>query len=97
GDPRAGPVRGAAAGDDAPVLSGASLSPPLALLSNAGAARLVERVELRHVLVREAEVEEAGVLLDALAVGRLRDHRHVVLDAPAQQHLRGSATDALGD
>src|SRR4051812_36413277 len=72
-------------------------SPPLALLRDAGTAGLVERVELRHVIGGEAEVEDLCVLLDPLAVSRLRDHRHVALDRPAQQDLRRRALDPLGD
>jgi hypothetical protein len=37
-------------------------------LSLAGAAGGVERVELRHVLIRQAEVEDQSVLGEALAV-----------------------------
>ena len=44
------------------------------------------------------EVEDLRVLLDALAVGRLRDARsRSRCDAPAQQDLRRRAPDALGD
>lgn len=65
--------------------------------SAVGVARAVERVELCDVLVREPEIEELRVLGDALAVGRLRDDRDAPLDAPAQQHLRGSGLVAPRD
>ena len=42
--------------------------------------------------VGQGEVEDLGVLLDPLAVGRLGDDGDAVLQAPAQQHLgRGAA------
>ena len=41
----------------------------------AGAAGLVERVEPRHGLVRQLDVEDPQVLLDPVPVGRLGDHR----------------------
>ena len=78
-------------------MSGFPESPPLALERLAGASRLIERVELCHVLVGEREVEDPRVLLDALSVSRLGDHRNAVLHAPAQQHLRRRAPGALSD
>src|SRR5260370_15471495 len=72
-----------------------SLSPPGALEGTAGTSGLVARVELGHVLVRQAEIEDAQVLLDALPVGGLGDGRKPVLEAPAQHDLCGGAPDAL--
>src|SRR4051812_27678935 len=60
------------------------ISPPLALERRFGAARFVQGVERRHRFVAQVEVEDPGVLLDALAVRRLRDHHQVALNAPAQ-------------
>ena len=57
---------------------------------------LVERIELRHVLGGQGEVEDLSVLADSLAVGRLGDDRNIVLKAPPQQHLGGRPTHALG-
>jgi hypothetical protein len=53
-----------------------------------GAARLVERVERRDILLREGEVEDSGVVLDALAVGGLGEDREVALQTPADEDLR---------
>src|SRR4051812_26965897 len=72
-------------------------SPPAALPGPIRAAGLVERIQRRHVLVREREVEDARVLLDALAVRRLRQDHEVALEAPADQDLRGRAPEAVGD
>src|SRR3954465_1605851 len=72
-------------------------SPPLALARLVGAAGRVQRVELRPVAVRQREVEDAGVLLDALAVRRLREDDEVALQAPAHEDLRRRAPDAIGD
>jgi hypothetical protein len=72
-------------------------SPPLAFQSTLVAAGAVERVELRHVLLREGEVEDLGVLRDPLTVRRLRDERNVALDAPAEQYLGRRAPEALRD
>src|SRR4051794_6242278 len=72
-------------------------SPPLALERAVGPTGLVERVELCHVVVGEAEVEDLRVLLDPLAVRRLRDDRDVVLDGPAQEDLRRRPVEARGD
>src|SRR5438132_4141863 len=69
-------------------------SPPLVLESTFCLTGAVERVELRHVLVREREVEDLHVLRDPLAVRRLRDQRNVALDAPAEQHLGRRAPEA---
>jgi hypothetical protein len=55
-------------------------SPPLGLAGAVGAARLVERVELGHVLVGEGEVEDLRVLDDAVAVRRLREDDEIVGD-----------------
>src|SRR5271165_5282124 len=72
-------------------------APPFAFQRPAGAARAVERVEFSDVLLWQPEVEELGVLGDALTVGRLRDDRDALLDAPARQHLGGSAPVASRD
>src|SRR5882762_7282851 len=72
-------------------------SPPLALARPSGATGPVEGIELGHVLGRDGEVEHAEVLLDPLAVGRLRDHDHAALQAPPNQNLRGCTADAGRD
>src|SRR3954451_1608592 len=72
-------------------------SPPAALPGPVRADGLVERIQRRHVLVREREVEDARVLLDALAVRRLRQDHEVALETPADQDLRGRAPEAVGD
>src|SRR5690348_16643445 len=72
-------------------------APPFAFQRPVGAASAVEGVELSDVLLRQPEVEELGVLGDALAVGRLWNDRDAPLDAPAQQHLGGSAPVASRD
>src|SRR5205807_10665747 len=72
-------------------------SPPRALECTAGTTGLVARVEFGHVLVRQAEIEDPQVLLEALPVGGLGDGRKSLLQAPAQQHLGGGAPDALGN
>ena len=41
----------------------------------------------RQIRTRKREVEDLGVLGDALPMRRLRDDRDAPLDAPAQQHL----------
>ncbi len=69
----------------------------LRLARFARSAGAVERVERRHRLRAEAEVEHLGVLGDPLAPGGLRDHRDLALERPAQQHLRGRAAELLGD
>jgi hypothetical protein len=56
-----------------------STSPPLSLLGGVRAVCPVKRIELRHVLVGEREVEHLAVLLDSLAVGRLGNHGYVAL------------------
>src|SRR5271165_737649 len=58
-------------------------SPPRPLEGAAGAAGLIQRVELAHILFGQLEVEDLRVLLDSLAVRRLRDDRKPVLNAPA--------------
>ena len=64
-------------------------SPPRVFQGSVGAVGLVERIELGHVFAGEGEVEDLRVFLDALAMGRLGDHWHIVLKAPAQGYLRG--------
>src|SRR2546421_172268 len=68
-----------------------SAPPPFALERTFGATGAVERVELCEIIRQKHEVEDVGVLGDALAMGRLRDDRDAAFDAPAQQHLGGSA------
>ena len=58
-------------------------SPPEALERALGTARFVERIERGHVLVGQREVEDLGVLLDSLAVSRLRDDDEIPLHGPA--------------
>src|ERR1700757_5134858 len=58
--------------------------------------RAVERVELSHVLFREGEVEDLGVFCNAFTVRRFGDHDKTALQGPAQQHLRGGASDGFG-
>jgi hypothetical protein len=60
-------------------------SPPLPLLRQPGSTRLVERIERLHVGVGKSEVEDRGVLLDALASRGLREHRNAALHGPPQQ------------
>src|SRR4051794_9874997 len=72
-------------------------APPLALERPCRATGLVERVEFGHVPVGEAEVEDVRVLRDSVPMGRLGDHRHLVLNAPAKQYLRRSPTETVGN
>src|SRR4051812_13268157 len=72
-------------------------SPPAALAGAVRAAGLVERIQRGHVLAGQGEVEDACVLLDALAVRRLRQDHEVALDRPTDQDLRGLAPEAVGD
>src|SRR5689334_456942 len=69
-------------------------SPPFTLDSLARAAGLVERIELGHVRLRKREVEDARVLVEAIAVRRLRQDDELALHAPAKQHLRRRPPDA---
>src|ERR1700759_4758609 len=92
-EPRSGRATAVTRGAPASSLA----PPPCAFERPISAARAVERVELGDVLVRQPEVEKLGVLGDALAVGRLGDDRDAPLDAPAQQHLGGSAPVASRD
>src|SRR3954452_17756336 len=75
----------------------AERSPAGALARLRGPARPVERVERRHLGSRQREVEDVAVLLDPLAVRRLRQHDQPPLDRPPDQHLRRRAAVALGD
>src|ERR1051326_4902719 len=72
-------------------------SPPAALEGPAGSFRAVEGVELGQVMLGQREVEDLGVLGDALPVGRFRDDREPALDRPAQQHLGRRAPEGLRD
>jgi hypothetical protein len=49
--------------------------------------RLIERVQCRHVSAREREVENLGLLFDALAVRGLVEREQIVLQATAEQNL----------
>src|SRR6266851_6679753 len=64
-------------------------SPPVALEGPVSATGLIKGIQLRNDFVREREVENAGVLLDAIAVGRFCDDNEGMLQTPAQEHLRG--------
>ena len=58
---------------------------------------LFEPVELIHCGGVEREVEQSGVLGDALLVRGLRQHHEAVLGRPAEEHLRGRSLDPLRD
>jgi hypothetical protein len=47
----------------------------------------IERVDRRHLLWRELEVEDGEVLGDAGGLDRLRDRRPLLLQVPAQHDL----------
>src|SRR5438445_11585944 len=81
----------------APAVSCCRLSPPPVLARSRGAAGPIECVQLGHVVIGEAEVEDLCVLLDARAMGRLRDKRYLALDAPAEKHLSRRAPQPLSD
>src|SRR2546430_3243514 len=68
-------------------------APPRVLERPACATGAVEPVELRHVFVRERELEDLRVLGDSLAVGGLRDDRDLALEAPAEEHLSRSSSE----
>src|SRR4051794_26009276 len=72
-------------------------SPPFLFARAIGPPGRVERVECGRVLVGEREVEDLRVLLDPLAMRRLREHDQVALDAPADEDLRGRAIETVGD
>src|SRR4029450_9060045 len=72
-------------------------APPRAFERTFRPTRPIERIELRHVLLGEGEVEDLRVLRDPFAVRRLRDQRNVALDAPAEQHLGGRPPETLRD
>src|SRR6476660_6024448 len=72
-------------------------SPPLLFDRSIGAAGAVERVELCQVLASQPEIEDLAVLSDSLTVRRLRDHRDLALDAPAEEHLRRCPPEPLRD
>jgi hypothetical protein len=73
------------------------LSPPRAFQGPAGAAGLVERVELGHLRIGQAEAEDLAVLGDPLLVRGLRNHNELMLNAPPKQHLGGCPAGVLGD
>src|SRR5690606_10026183 len=58
---------------------------------------LVQRLEPLHVRRRKREVEHVRVLPDPLPVDGFRDHDQILLQRPADQHLRRRAADALRD
>ena len=75
---------------------------PAQLLRHGGripgtAEPVVEAVELRNVLGRELEVEDACVLGDPVGIGGFRNSDQAVLDRPAEQHLRVRAAVLLCD
>lgn len=49
-----------------------------------------ECVDGTHLAIGEFEVEESGVLGDAVRVRRLRDRRTTLLDVPTKHDLRGA-------
>ena len=49
----------------------------------------IERVHLLHLLVRQGEIPDVDVLLDALLMHRLRQYRHAALHVPPESDLRG--------
>ena len=57
----------------------------------------VQLGNFRHVLVRELEVPDIHVLLDALLVDRLRDNHNAALYVPAQGNLSGALAVFLAD
>jgi hypothetical protein len=59
--------------------------------AEASAIALVERVDRRHLVVGEFEVEESVIFFHSLAADRLREDDVAVLDVPAQDHLSGGA------
>src|SRR5262249_47210338 len=70
------------------------------LNASAGSRRpagCVEGVESVHVVGPEGEVEDLCVRLDAVLSTRLRDDGDVVLDRPAQQHLRRGTSEPVRD
>jgi hypothetical protein len=72
-------------------------SPPLVLERSGRVGGAVESVELGDVLLCQLEVEELRVFCDPVSVGRLGDQRDATLNAPAEQHLSGCASEALCD
>src|SRR5262252_8148259 len=52
------------------------------------AVRPLERGDALHLVVAQREVEDAGIVGDALRVGRARDRSDVLLKQPAQCNLR---------
>src|SRR5712692_1041634 len=58
---------------------------------------LIERVEAGHVRGFEFEPEDVRVLADPLGADGLRDDDETVLEAPADQDLRGRAAILRGD
>ena len=56
-----------------------------------------EGVEGRHVLVAEGEAADVCVGVDAVGVDRLRDDDDLVLQVPADDHLRRRTARPLGD
>jgi len=61
----------------------------------AGALGAIQRVEFGHVRLRQGEVENLRVLTDPFLAGRLGNDQQIMLEAPAQQDLRGRAADSL--
>src|SRR4051812_19997746 len=63
----------------------------------AAAAAGVQCVDLAELVAGQLEVEDVDVLGDAVRLGRLRDDRASVLDAPAEHHLGRGLAVRLGD
>jgi len=80
-----------------PLLMWLRLSPPLAFDGTVGAACSVQCVEMSHVRLRKREVENLGVLGEALTMGRFGQDGQPVLDAPPEQYLSRCTPAALGD
>ena len=60
-------------------------------------AGLGQLVEPRHVRLGELKAEQVGVLPLVLGIERFRNGCDAVLQAPAQDHLRGLHAHAVGD
>src|SRR3954452_8180799 len=63
----------------------------------AAAAAGVERVDGGELVAGQLEVEDVDVLGDAVRLGRLRDDRAPVLQAPAEHHLGRRLAVRVGD
>ena len=59
--------------------------------------RLVFAIQSEHLIFRQCEVEDVGVLCDAVTVGGFGEEWNLLFDAPAQQDLRGRPAEPRGD